>query len=109
MKRLALLCAFGVLGGLTLAACSSANDSTSNTTVESVVVIPGTDVVITAEQAATLIGKTEAIAEADAHSNGWVWRVGRRDGEEFALTMDYCQCRVTVSIDNDIVTESVVG
>ncbi len=109
MKRVVLLCAFGALGGLTLAACSSASDSTSNTTVGSVVVVPGTDVVITAEQAATLIGKTEAIAEADAHANGWVWRVGRRDGEEFALTMDYCECRVTVSIDNDIVTEAVVG
>lgn len=109
MKRVALLCAFGALGGLALAACSSASDSTSNTTDGSVVTIPGGGVVITAEQAATLIGKTEEIAEADAHANGWVWRVGRRDGEEFALTMDYCECRVTVSIDNDIVTEAVVG
>ena len=48
-------------------------------------------------------------AEAQAHANGWVWRVGRRDGEQFALTEDYCECRVTVSIDNDIVTEAVVG
>lgn len=109
MKRFAVVCAFGVLGGLTLAACSSANDSTSGNTDGSVVVIPGADVVITAAQAATLIGKTEAIAETDAHANGWVWRVGRRDDEEFALTMDYCECRVTVSIDNDIVTEAVVG
>ena len=71
--------------------------------------IPPGNVVITGEQAATLIGKTETLAEAAAHANGWVWRVGRRDGEQFALTMDYCQCRVTVSIDNDVVTEAVVG
>ena len=106
MKRLALICA---LGGLVLLGCSSADDSVSSTNDGSVVVDPGRDVVITVEQAATLIGKTESIAEAEAHSNGWVWRVGRRDGEQFALTEDYCECRVTVSIDNDIVTEAVVG
>ncbi len=65
--------------------------------------------VITAEQAATLVGKTEVNAEAYARDNGWVWRVGRRDGEEFMLTADYCECRVTVSIDNRIVTQAVVG
>ncbi len=71
--------------------------------------IPGADVVITDEQAATLIGKTEADAEAYAHDNGWVWRTGSRDGEQFMLTQDYCECRVTVSIDNSVVTEAVVG
>ena len=106
MKRLVLICA---LSGLVLLGCSSANDSVSSTSDGSVVVDPGRDVVITAEQAATLIGKTEVVAEAYAHDNGWVWRVGRRDSEEFALTMDYCECRVTVSIDKTIVTEVVVG
>lgn len=106
MKRLALICA---LGGLVLLGCTSADDSVSSTNAGTVFVDPGRDVVITAEQAATLIGKTESVAQAEALSNGWVWRVGRRDGEQFALTMDYCECRVTVSIDNDIVTEAVVG
>ncbi len=110
MKRLALVCA---LGALVLLGCSSSNDPASDTTVGSnvgsVVVIPGRNVVVTVEQAATLIGKTEANAEAYAHDNGWVWRVGRRDGEQFMLTQDYCECRVTVSIDNSVVTEAVVG
>ena len=70
---------------------------------------PQGNIVISAEQAATLIGKTEVVAEAYAHDNGWVWRVGRRDSEEFALTEDYCECRVTVSIDKTIVTAVVVG
>ena len=109
MRRLALVCVFGALSGLTLGACSSDNDSTSNTSDGSVVVVPGNDVKISDEQAKTLIGKTETVAEAYARDNGWVWRVGRRDGEEFALTMDYCECRVTVSIDGSIVTEAVVG
>jgi hypothetical protein len=109
MKRFLAACAFGVLSGLLLPACSSANDSTSSTTDGSVVTVPQGNVVITDEQAATLVGKTESIAEAEAHASGWVWRIGSRDGEQFALTMDYCLCRVTVSIDNDIVTAAVVG
>ena len=98
-----------ILGTVVSIGCSSANDPVSNTNDGSIVTIPGRDVVITAEQAATLIGKTEVVAEAYAHDNGWVWRVGRRDSEEFALTEDYCECRVTVSIDKTIVTEVVVG
>jgi len=106
MKRFVLMC---TLGGLVLLGCSSSNDAVSNTNDGSSVTVPGRDVVITAEQAATLIGKTEVDAETYARGKGWVWRVGRRDGEQFALTEDYCECRVTVSIDNDIVTEAVVG
>lgn len=110
MKRLLSLCGVGVICGLLLLpACSSSNNSTSSTFGSSVVTTPQGNIIISAEQAATLIGKTESIAEAEAHANGWVWRIGRRDGEQFALTMDYCECRVTVSIDNGIVTEAVVG
>ncbi|MHB1090248.1 MAG: hypothetical protein ACYC06_09235 [Ilumatobacteraceae bacterium] len=106
IKRFALVC---VLGGLLLSACSSSNDSTSTTSNGSVVVLPGTEIKITDEQAKTLIGKTETIAEAYAHDNGWVWRIGERDGHPFGVTMDYCDCRVTVSIDNGIVIGAVVG
>lgn len=109
IKRLALVWAFGALAGLSLAACSSANDSTVSTNGGSWGIFPGADLVITQEQAATLIGKTEADAEAYAQDYGWVWRVGRRDGEQFMLTQDYCECRVTVSVDNSVVTEAVVG
>lgn len=110
MKRVISLCILGAISGLLLLpACSSSNNSTSSTFGGSVETTPQGNIVISATQAATLIGKTESIAEAEALSNGWVWRIGRRDGEQFALTMDYCECRVTVSIDNDIVTEAVVG
>lgn len=106
MKRIALLCA---LSGLVLPGCTSANDSVSSTSIGSAVTIPGADVVVTAEQAATLIGKTEVDAEAYAQANGWMWRVMRRDGELFVLTMDYRVSRVTVSIDSGVVTEAIVG
>jgi len=64
---------------------------------------------ITQERADMLIGLTESDAESCATSLGWAFRVGERDGEGFALTADYSQQRVTVSVANDLVTAVVVG
>ena len=64
---------------------------------------------ITQERADMLIGFTESDAESCATSLGWAFRVGERDGESFALTADYSQQRVTVSVINDLVTAVVVG
>lgn len=36
-------------------------------------------------------------------------RIGRRDSESFALTMDYRPSRITLEIDNGIVTKATVG
>lgn len=66
-------------------------------------------VAITQERANKLIGFTESDAEACATSLGWAFRVGERDGESFALTADYSQQRITVSVTNDLVTAVVVG
>jgi len=64
---------------------------------------------ITQERADMQIGFTESDAEACATSLGWAFRVGERDGESFALTADYSQQRITVSVTNDSVTAVVVG
>ena len=64
---------------------------------------------ITQERADMLIGFTESDAESCATSLGWEFRVGERDGEGFALTADYSQQRVTVSVTNDVVTAVAVG
>lgn len=64
---------------------------------------------ITQERADMLIGFTEPDAESCAKSLGWAFRVGERDGESFAVTADYSQQRVTVSVTNDLVTSVVVG
>ncbi|MFM7493521.1 MAG: hypothetical protein ACKO2A_06395, partial [Acidimicrobiaceae bacterium] len=53
---------------------------------------------ITQKRADMLIGFTESDAEACATSLGWAFRVGERDGESFALTEDYSQQRITVSL-----------
>ena len=64
---------------------------------------------ITQERADMLIGFTEYDAESCATSLEWEFRVGERDGEGFALTADYRQQRVTVSVTNDLVTAVAVG
>lgn len=52
-----------------------------------------------------------AIAEAEACAQqlGWQWRVGERDGEFFALTMDYRPDRVTVQLKNGLIYLVNVG
>ena len=64
---------------------------------------------ITQERADMLIGLTESDAEACATSLGWAFRVGERDGESFAVTADYSQQRVTVSVAKNLVTTVAVG
>ena len=64
---------------------------------------------ITQERADMLIGLTESDAESCATSLGWAFRVGERDGESFAVTADYSQQRVTVSVAKNLVTTVAVG
>ncbi len=88
-------CANSESGGSTTAECPAA-DTTDMTA-------------ITQERADKLIGFTESDAESCATSLGWAFRVGERDGESFAVTADYSQQRVTVSVTNDLVTAVAVG
>jgi hypothetical protein len=64
---------------------------------------------ITQESADVLVGMAEADATQAAESKGWVVRIGSRDGEDFALTMDYRTDRVTLTVKADKVTAVVVG
>lgn len=64
---------------------------------------------ISKTRAATLISMTEADSLACAEKLGWTWRIGQREDEMFALTMDYRPDRVTVTVKNGLVTSSVVG
>ena len=61
------------------------------------------------DQADLLIGMVEAEAEACAQDLGWQWRVGERDGDFYALTMDYRPDRVTVQIQKGIIYLVNVG
>lgn len=104
MRRILLVMA------VTLAACSNDGAATPTTTDR---VCPAADVAdraeITEARANLLLGFVEADAQRCAAELGWAFRVGVRDGESFALTQDYSLQRVTVSIDDGVVTAVVVG
>lgn len=91
---------------------ASDGDSGSGTDVSSTDV-PPSDVPmgeeIPLDQANELLGLTEAEATAAAESRGWAVRIAERDGEQFALTMDYSPTRVNLTIQDDLVTYVFVG
>lgn len=66
-------------------------------------------IAISDEEAADLIGLTEDQAFAEATARGWEVRVASRDGEWFALTMDFLSNRVNFTVEDDVVTAITVG
>jgi PBP1b-binding outer membrane lipoprotein LpoB len=108
------------LGAAVLAGCSSDTDDSSAATVptpsedSSQGAEEETDMNITPEQVAFLDGliaepmpqdeATAAIEEA-----GYVWRLGTIDGEPQAVTMDYRTDRLTLTVDNGLVTDGSWG
>lgn len=64
---------------------------------------------VSAAEAEGLIGLSESAALDTAKANGWEVRVVSRDGEDFAVTMDYRMDRVNLTIVDDTVTISTVG
>ena len=64
---------------------------------------------ITQVRANALLTMTEAEAESCAKSLDWIFRVGQRDDEFFALTRDYRIERVTVAVKAGLVIEVNLG
>ena len=64
---------------------------------------------ITQLRANALITMSEGLAEQCSISLGWQYRVGERDGEPLALTMDYDPTRVTVVIKAGVIMSVQVG
>jgi hypothetical protein len=77
----------------------------------SVDVDPAVDPVMSVAQdvADTVLGMSEAEATQTAEAKGLTVRVGSRDGEDFALTMDYRSDRVTLTVVAGIVTAVTPG
>ncbi len=94
-----------------ISACSGESEKSNNspTTAECPQADTSDATAITQERANMLIGFTESDAESCATSLGWAFRVGERDGESFAVTADYSQQRITVSLTNDLVTAVAIG
>jgi hypothetical protein len=73
-------------------------------------VLPAPDsLALSADESKKLIGLTEDEASKVAATNGWIIRVGARDGESFALTDDFVTNRVTLAIVGGKVTDVSVG
>ena len=113
IKKLAVVASVvGALAVLMLAGCGANAEEkpdVGSPPVECQQVDDADATAITQERADMLIGFTESDAESCATSLGWAFRVGERDGEIFAVTADYSQQRVTVSVTNDLVTAVAVG
>jgi len=60
-------------------------------------------------RADVLLGMSEKQAEECANSLEWIFRVGQRDDEMFAMTRDYRMNRVTVIVMLGVVTRVDVG
>lgn len=56
-----------------------------------------------------LVGMASNQAESCALDAGYTWRVFEKDGEQFALTMDYRVTRINVKIEQGIITEAYSG
>ena len=84
---------------------------------DSVVDLPTTNVpvsiyedkVISDAEAVSLVGMAEAAALREAQARGWRVRVVGRDGEAYAVTMDYSAGRLNFTITNGVITASTVG
>jgi len=64
---------------------------------------------ISPTRAGQLIGMSETGAKLCASTNGWGYRVGKRDGEDFPVTKDFRPDRVTVAIVSGIIKEILIG
>jgi hypothetical protein len=99
-----------VAGALAIALLASCGNEASTATDRECPPVDAADSTeITVARAELLLSFSEADAERCAAELGWAYRVGMRDGEYFALTMDYSLQRVTVELVNDKVVRITVG
>jgi hypothetical protein len=108
-----LVCVVAVTVGL--AACGGGDDnprsvssSRGSTTTVPVTTTPGTTSP-GSETADAFVGMTKQAAIRKAEREGRPWRIGREDDEQFALTQDYIENRVTFEIDDGTVTKATFG
>jgi hypothetical protein len=67
------------------------------------------EVAILPAYAEGLVGMKKDAAASCAEKLGWQYRIGQEDDQMFALTRDYRLDRITVSIKNGLITQSLVG
>lgn len=108
-RTIGLVIATAIVGVGVLAACSSSNEGEPMSSDQPAVVDGPSD-----EQLAfldALVAQEPALDSAteQIEAAGYTWRLGTIDGEDQALTMDYRLDRLTLTVDNGIVTAAVWG
>jgi hypothetical protein len=107
-----------LIAALALTACSAENsDSESTSTALPAPESSGSEMQFEPSETATavsieVIGMTEAEAIATIEgvsSEQLTYRVIRRDGESYPMTMDYRLDRINLEIDNGVVTKASIG
>lgn len=72
--------------------------------------VPAPQTVLPTENdAKALVGLNEDEAVKVIEGNGWTYRIGSRDGEQFMLTQDYLTSRLTLGIEESIVVTATIG
>ena len=108
--RVMALAASAFIGCALLAGCSSSDDASADCSI----VEEGLDPDITQEQidfacdlTADPLPQDEATAKIE--DAGYDWRIGVIDGEPQVVTMDYRIDRLTLTVNNGLVTDSMWG
>ncbi len=56
-----------------------------------------------------MVGMSKSAASECAAKLNWQFRIGAEDDQQFAVTKDYRLDRVTVTIKNNLITQSLPG
>lgn len=115
-KRLIVIAAVAVAGAFALAACGGEADEPAGTPEPALPVeqdggigsADGTVPAGTPIGPEHFVGKSLEEAAAFAEELGRQWRVGRQDGEDFALTADFNPGRVTFTVEDGVVTDATI-
>jgi hypothetical protein len=92
-----------IVAAVALTACGSGSDDSNRSTDEAKTTTTAGDA------AAAYVGLSKQDAVAKAKADDRPWRIGREDDEQFMVTQDFVDNRVTFEIDDGKVTKATLG
>lgn len=105
--RVIAACTVAVVTMTFMSACSSSEPESAPTTSDVINDVTPEQETFRTDLIAASLPQDEATALIE--QNGYTWRLGTIDGEPQAVTMDYRLDRLTLTIDDGIVTDAVWG
>lgn len=107
MKRAIATAACAALAAVLLGACSSSEPEPSASSGEVITEVTAEQETFRTDLISAGLPQDEAAALIE--QNGYTWRLGTIDGEPQAVTMDYRLDRLTLTVDDGIVTDAIWG